>query len=82
MLAQKVYLKVENCFGPSGVLSLSALSISSVYLGHDDELHWFNESRAHSCLSETCMTERVCVCGVFGTACFDVKILTIKFQVR
>lgn len=32
----------------SGILSLSALSNCSVYLGHDDELHWLNETRANN----------------------------------
>lgn len=32
----------------SGILSLSALSNWSVYLGHDDELHWLNETRANN----------------------------------
>lgn len=34
--------------GASGGLSPSALSTSSVYLGHDDELHWLNETRANN----------------------------------
>lgn len=49
----------------SGVLSPSALSISSVYLGHDGELHWFNESRAHNCLFETCISVCVCASRIF-----------------
>lgn len=55
---------IENCLCESGVLSLSALSTSSVYLGHYDELHWFNESRAHNCLSETCNNQCICVCRI------------------
>lgn len=45
---------IEHC--PSGVLSLNVLYTSSVYLAHDDELHWFNELRAHSSLLETCIS--------------------------
>lgn len=60
----------------SGVLSPSALSISSVYLGHDGELHWFNESRAHNCLFETCIS--VCVCVRAGFSFYKQRVSTLK----
>lgn len=39
--------KMMDVNSTSGILSLSALSWS-VYLGHDDELHWLNETRANN----------------------------------
>lgn len=66
-----LFILSNYCSSPSGILSLSALSFSSVYLGHDNELHWFNESRAHM---------HVCVCVFLQTTWFYVKRLPLKLQ--